>query len=549
MMAVGRIDSATAQAPNVVVVNAASFAADALSPNSLAAAFGAFTTTGGQTFTAPSAQLPTTLGGVRVTVNGVDSGLILVSPSQINMVLPANLPDGANSLVVTNADSTTRTASINIQRAAPGIFTARGNGFGAAIALVTNDGTNFQPTNNPDGSEREINLVGPNRPTYLVMFATGVRSAAAINPNDANGVAEAVNATIQGVPAMVAFAGPSGISGLDQLNVVIPPQLVGSGLVRVRLNIAGRVSNAATILIGGTPPPIRADPITAGTGVFGVLSTDDQLQGAGDGSGRTYFFDAYRLTTTAANTTVAIDLRSVQFNAVVAVAQQLTEGTVNFLASDDNTGGLGNGQLENDNALLLTVLRNPGNYLIIVTSADTDPGATGGYQLSVATDALQMLSYGTTTTGVAIANTDLVTSAGARLDAYWFVGTAGDVVQTRMTSTAFDSFLILNADNGDLIEFDDNSGGGPQGRDSLLTKTLAQSGNYVLLATPFEPARIGAYTLTLSRLNSASIVSGEFLTKSPGRALSPRIEMEDQGLRQTQFDRFASRHFIFKEEQ
>lgn len=543
---VREINSARAQAPSVVAVNAASFATDVLAPDSMAAAFGVFATTGGQTFTAPSAQLPTTLGGVRVTVNGIDSGLIVVSPSQINFVLPANLPDGANSLVVTNSDSTTRTTSINVQRAAPGIFTARGNGSGAAVALVTTDGANYQPTSNPDGSEREVNAGTPNRPTYLVLFATGVRNAAAANPNDGNGVAEAVVATIQGVPATVAYAGRSSITGLDQLNIIIPPQLSGQGSVRVRLNIAGRVSNSPTILIGGTPPPIRADPITAGTGVFGVLSTDDQLQGSGDGSGRTYFFDAYRLTTTAANTAVAVDLRTVQFNAVAAIAQQRTDGSLVILASDDNTGGLGNGRIENDNALLLAVLREAGNYLVIVTSADSDPNATGGYQLSVASNAMQSINYGTTTNGATIGNTDLVTSAGTRLDAYWFAGTAGDVVQIRMTSTAFDSFLILNAENGDLVEFDDNSGGGAQGRDSLLTKNLQQSGNYIILATPYEPGRTGAYTLTLSRLNPAAS-AGEFQTAAPGRTLSANADGENGGLRRTQFEQFASRHFIFKE--
>lgn len=543
-VAVGGIETATAQAPSVVVVNAASFATDVLAPDSIAAAFGSFATTGGQTFTAPSTQLPSTLGGIRVTVNGIDSGLIIASPTQINFVLPANLPDGPNSFVVTNADNTTRSTMITVQRAAPGIFTARGNGFGAAAALVTSDGINYQATSNPDGSEREVNAGTSSRPTYLVLFATGVRNAAAINPNDGNGVAEAVTATVQGVPATVIYAGRSSGAGLDQINLILPPQLSGLGSLRVRLNIAGRVSNAPTILVGGTPPVIRADPITPGAGIFGVLSPDDQLQGAGDGSGRTYYFDAYRLTTTAANTTVAIDLRSVQFNAVVAIAQQRTEGSLNFLASDDNSGGLGNGRLENDNALLLTVLRDPGNYLIVVTSADTDPNAVGGYQLTVTTGALQTISYGMTTSGATISNSDLVTSAGNRLDAYWFVGAAGDVVQVRMTSAAFDSFLILNAENGNLVEFDDNSGGGTQGRDALLTKTLTESGNYVIIATPFEPGRTGEYTLSLSKLNVMAAIGGEFLTAAPGRSLSPVSEVEDGNLRQTQFDRFASRHFI-----
>src|SRR5262249_44563252 len=146
-----------------------------------------------------------------------------------------------------------------------------------------------------------------------------------------------------------------------------------------------------------------------------------------------------------------------------------------------------------------------------------------------------------TVSGAAIANTDIQTSAGGFLDAYWFTGTAGDFVQIRMTSTAFDSFLILNAGNGDLIEFDDNSGGGAQGRDALLTKGLKQSGNYINTATPFEPNRVGAYTLSLNRLNSA-VAEVDGIAGVAGRTW--RL---DRGQRETQFERYASRRIVTRE--
>lgn len=538
-VAVARIETVSAQAA-VTIVNSASYATDVFAPESMASAYGSFVTTNNQTFIAPSTNLPATLGGVRVTVGGVDSGMIVASPGQLNFVLPMNLPDGSASVVVTNADNSTRLTTINIVRSAPGIFTARGGGFGTAAAVTTADGVNYQSTFNPDGSEREVSAGTRERPNFLVLFATGVHFAPAINPNDGNGVAESVSATIQGVPAQVAFAGRAGsFPGLDQLNLVIPPELAGIGLARVRLNIGGRASNVATILIGGQPPPIRADAITAGTGLFGALTADDQVQAGIDGSGRTYFFDAYRFTTTAANTTVSVDLRSNQFDAAVSIAQQRTDGSLVFLATDDQTGGLGNGQDDNNNALLLTVLPNPGTYLILVSSADSDPNATGSYQLGFGTGAIQALSYSATPVSASISNTDLLTSAGDLLDAYWFVGTAGDVVQIRMSSTAFDSFLILNSDNGDLLAFDDNNGGGPQGRDSLLTMRLSASGNYILIATPFEPRRTGAYTLTLNRLNSLTAIEGEETVAAPGRSLSL-----DHGSRRTQFDRLTARRIV-----
>src|SRR5262245_15994940 len=63
---------ALAQGGAVTVVNAASYTFDAIAPDSLAAAYGAFNTTGGQNFVAQSLPLPITLGGVRLTVGGVD---------------------------------------------------------------------------------------------------------------------------------------------------------------------------------------------------------------------------------------------------------------------------------------------------------------------------------------------------------------------------------------------------------------------------------------------------------------------------------------------
>ncbi len=540
-IAIAGVSAAYAQGANVTVVNAASFAFDAIAPESLAAAFGSFNTTGGGTFTAQTQPLPTTLGGVRVTVGGIDCGLIVVSPGQINFVTPALAANGSTPIVVTNADGSQRNGVINAQRAAPGIFTARGNGLGAPAALLTLDGANFQAAYNPDGSERELILGPRDRNTYLILFATGVRNAPAVNPNDDNGVGEAVTATIQGVPATVAFAGRvSGFQGMDQINLVIPPELSGIGQARIRLRIGDRAANTVTIRIGGQAPPIRAQDIQANSSVIGELAATDQVQDAGDGTGRTYFFDAYRLRTTAANTTVAVDLRSAQFDAATAIYRQNTDGSLVLLTADDQTGAMGNGIEENGNALALTVLRNAGDYLILVTSANGEPDAIGGYTLSVRTGVIQQLSYSATPVAATISGSDLQTSAGDFLDAYWFAGTAGDLVQIRMNSTAFDSFLILDADNGDLVDFDDNSGGA---LNALVTRTLQRSGVYIIIATPYAPARTGAYTLTLNRLNGLVAGSDELYVRAPGRQWSQRREADE-----TQFERFASRRRLAPDE-
>jgi hypothetical protein len=69
------------------------------------------------------------------------------------------------------------------------------------------------------------------------------------------------------------------------------------------------------------------------------LTTEDQVQ-LSEG-GRTYFFEAYRSTTTAANTSSRVDLRSTFFDPLVLLYQRNTDGTLRLLAADDQTGGLG----------------------------------------------------------------------------------------------------------------------------------------------------------------------------------------------------------------
>jgi len=76
-IAIARIVAVSAQAQTATIVNSASYATDVFAPESMASAYGSFVTTNNQTFVAPSAQLPATLGGIRVTVGGIDAGMIL----------------------------------------------------------------------------------------------------------------------------------------------------------------------------------------------------------------------------------------------------------------------------------------------------------------------------------------------------------------------------------------------------------------------------------------------------------------------------------------
>lgn len=498
------LTTASAQQAQVVVLNAASFNTDRrVAPDSLAAAFGQFVTQNNQNFSAPAGvlPLPTTLGGVRLRINGVDAGLLFVGTQQINFQVPPALADAPSATVqVTNSDNSTRTGTVTVQRAAPGVFSAAANGQGVAVALTTFDGVTYQPVFNPGNppTERDVDAGTPQRRNVLVLFGTGLKLVGRQN----------ISVTLQGVPLQVDFVGAvSGLASLDQINAFLPPEAAGLGSVDIQVNAtipsdsALQRSNRTTIRMGGNLPPVRVSPITVDTPIDGALTADDQIQQLNDGSKRTYFFDAYRFTTTQANTSVAIDLRGRGTSTLdpAVLLYRVNNGSLVFFGEDDQSGGYGNGRVENNNALYLTVLPTPGDYVIFATSANEQPNGLGNYTLRLRENVITQTSYGATV-NASVATTDVQTSAGTYLKPYWFTAAANDNIDVRLNSTAFDAFLILQANEGGVpIASDDNSGGGSNSR---IQRRLGTAGTYLLVVTPYEPNRTGAFTLQPNRVAS-----------------------------------------------
>ncbi len=244
---------------------------------------------------------------------------------------------------------------------------------------------------------------------------------------------------------------------------------------------------------------VKPQDISIGQQITGELTASDQIQLSVDNSKRTYFYDTYYFRVAVADTTVAIDLRSTQFDAAIILyrvyGKQLIE-----VASDDQSGGYGDGRSENNNALLLTMLPTIGDYVIFATSSDLDPKSLGKYTLGLKTNVIRKISYGESFTNAETSTAHIQTSAGTYLDAYWFTGQSGDRVQIKLSSSTFDSFLMLQANNnGFPIASDDNSGGG---QDAQIERPLSESGRYIIIATPYEKNRTGVYRLTLNKMGS-----------------------------------------------
>lgn len=221
----------TGTAKSLATVSAASFAADALAPEAIVAAFGTGLATAVQV--ANSTPLPTQLAGTSVRVNGVLAPLFFVAPTQVNFLIPGGTTTGSAVIEILSGDTTLSRGTVTLAATAPSLFTANASGAGAPAAVVTKDGVNYSPAGNVDGTPNVLD-VGD----YLVLFGSGLRRASTT----------AMRITIGGKDAPVLFNGAQGgYAGLDQINTQIPTGI--SGVVDVIVSINGKAANTVKVRV------------------------------------------------------------------------------------------------------------------------------------------------------------------------------------------------------------------------------------------------------------------------------------------------------------
>ena len=214
------VGSTIAQPVVTTVVNKASYSA-VVSPNCWVVIAGY--NFASSSVTAPTASLPTTLGGVSVTVGGLPASLLSVSPNEIDALIPsqAAIPQNAVVPLVVTSGGGSVTYSVRLTRNSPALFTSPGNG----LALVF------------DSNFRQVDTIGPQ--DTVVLYATG------LGPTDTSGRAvDNVEVYIGDRRAQVLFAGLApGLPGIYQLNVTAPPPATD----RIYLRTGGWQSNIVNI--------------------------------------------------------------------------------------------------------------------------------------------------------------------------------------------------------------------------------------------------------------------------------------------------------------
>ena len=224
------------------VVNGASFAAGAdVAPGGIVSVFGTnLAASNGNQATFP---LPTNLGGITLTVGGINAPLFYAGTGQVNAQIPFEIPANSQTQVVARAISGANEADgvpepVTISAAHPGIFTT--NGTQGAIL---------------NASYQLINTSTPvHAGDVIQIYCTGL---GATNPPSVTGQAATSGiaviqptVTVGGLNAVVQYAGVApGFVGLYQVNAVISTAVTTGAAVPVVITQNGVASNTATIVV------------------------------------------------------------------------------------------------------------------------------------------------------------------------------------------------------------------------------------------------------------------------------------------------------------
>lgn len=233
------LEYVTAQPPTQAPVDSATFES-ALSPGSLFTIFGpTMSLTGDQR--AGSGHLPTSLGGIMVSINGLAAPLSYIGSDHINGQVPyETAAGGATVQVITNGISSTQ-LPFQVSPIAPRILSGDGN-----LCVAQNEDRTLNSAGNPAKAGRYIGA-------YLIGLG-------AVNPSIPSGApARAVplstppgpvSASLGGRRVIPTFLGMiPGFVGVGEVDLLVPSDLA-DGLHGLTVTVGNVGSNTCQITVG-----------------------------------------------------------------------------------------------------------------------------------------------------------------------------------------------------------------------------------------------------------------------------------------------------------
>jgi uncharacterized protein (TIGR03437 family) len=189
-------------------------------------------------------ELPTSLDGVSVSIDGQPAFVEYISPTQINVQAPSDSVVGAVNVVVDNNGAVSAPAPAQLQAVAPAFFLYPGTNYALASRL-------------PDYALVGTSLTAPAKPgDILVLWGTGfgatdppVLAGTVVSGAPAAVIAPTVTVGGVDVPVLGTVLTP-GTAGLYQVTIQLPAN-VPTGAVAVQASAGGVQTQAGvTIFVG-----------------------------------------------------------------------------------------------------------------------------------------------------------------------------------------------------------------------------------------------------------------------------------------------------------
>jgi uncharacterized protein (TIGR03437 family) len=233
------------------IVNGATQTLEALAPNTIATLYGtnlSFDTVAVSSADIVQGMMPTTLDGVVVWVNFSPCSLFLVSPGQINFLVPYQLTAGTVSVIVARDGQAGPSVNIQINNTSPGLFEWDVNN---AVGVHL--------------SGQAISAASPAQPgEIIVIYVNGLgrTSPDTVSGELAKGAfpiyyASQLQIMFNGLPCppgCVLYAGLApGFAGLYQINLVLPTNLTANPEIQVAVGAQISPSSVQLAMTAGTP--------------------------------------------------------------------------------------------------------------------------------------------------------------------------------------------------------------------------------------------------------------------------------------------------------
>ena len=199
-----------------------------------------------------AAAPPTTMLGTTVNVQdalGVTrpAQLFYVSPVQVNFLIPQATAVGNATVTITSSDGFASVGTVAVTAVAPSIFTLNSNSLVAAYVQRVH-GDNTQSIEYLYAVDAAGNVtfplidMGPSTDqVYLNLFGTGIQGRSSLS---------GVSITVGGAATTALYAGASTYPGEDQVAILVPRSLVGTGgAVNIVIKVDGKQANTTTLNI------------------------------------------------------------------------------------------------------------------------------------------------------------------------------------------------------------------------------------------------------------------------------------------------------------